>query len=493
MTVTLPSAADVASSLDIWCEQYPLLKSLIAEQNHPAAALQRMGRNQLQSGATDVAVRMFMAATALMPDNGPLWSDLATVLRIARRTDDAIECFKMSLQKDPAQPLAWTLLGQIYSGMSQYVEAEEAFLAALGFDSRLAGALRGLGLVYFRQRRIQLAADRLKAAIACGDSDPSLHGYLGLALSAMGEFEDAANVFAEQVRLKPEPHAAINCAQARMMAALIAGTSAEDALRIYLDTAGSHAERPLDAMAGAFQLLSAFGHHEIAIRVGRARLTSAPDDPVQQYLLSALERRAPSRAPDDYLRAHFDRFADRFDRQLVDVLDYHVPEKLAAILKSGFARVLDLGCGTGLAGPLLRSKSAHLTGVDISPRMLEKARQRGVYDALIESEIVAFLNANTDAFGLIFATDVLIYFGDLDPLMTAAARSLEAKGCFAFSIETTQSADYEVLPSGRFAQSLAYVEKVSQPHFRMLVSQPTTIRNEHHRAVGGALICLERV
>lgn len=245
-------------------------------------------------------------------------------------------------------------------------------------------------------------------------------------------------------------------------------------------------------MEWTFDMLSYFGHREAAIRLGRYRLSSMPNDVVQRYRLSALEQTAPKRAPDDYLRIHFDGYADRFDQQLVEVLNYHVPENLSALLKANYARVLDLGCGTGLAGPLLRPKSAHLTGVDISPRMLEKAGQRGAYDALIESEILAFLSSNNEAFDLVFATDVLIYFGDLSPLMNAIARALQPRGCFAFSIETTGNADYAVLPSGRFAQSLAYIEKVSRPHFRIAVSQPTTIRIEANQRVEGALICLER-
>ena len=38
--------------------------------------------------------------------------------------------------------------------------------------------------------------------------------------------------------------------------------------------------------------------------------------------------------------------------------------------------VVDLGCGTGLFGRLLRQRARKLTGVDLSPNMLKVARQR---------------------------------------------------------------------------------------------------------------------
>ena len=44
--------------------------------------------------------------------------------------------------------------------------------------------------------------------------------------------------------------------------------------------------------------------------------------------------------------------------------------------------ILDLGCGTGLAGLAFQPLAARLDGVDLSPAMIEKARARGIYDHL---------------------------------------------------------------------------------------------------------------
>ena len=48
-------------------------------------------------------------------------------------------------------------------------------------------------------------------------------------------------------------------------------------------------------------------------------------------------------------------------------------------------KLLDLGCGTGLLGQTLKKKFGFvsLVGLDVSEDMLEKAKEKGVYNKLI--------------------------------------------------------------------------------------------------------------
>src|SRR6202012_4484032 len=101
-------------------------------------------------------------------------------------------------------------------------------------------------------------------------------------------------------------------------------------------------------------------------------------------------------------------------------LKYEAPQLLHAALQrpgqlpreSGL-RILDLGCGTGLCGPLLRPWAARLVGVDLSPKMLSKAAARGVYDQLNCAELTQWLAEEAQPFDVIVCADVLCYFGDL--------------------------------------------------------------------------------
>ena len=91
----------------------------------------------------------------------------------------------------------------------------------------------------------------------------------------------------------------------------------------------------------------------------------------------------------------------------------------------------------GLVGarPLLRPYARRLTGVDLSPAMVEQARQRQIYDALIVGELTAHLAAGTERYDLIASADTLVYFGDLRPLLAAAAQALRPGGLLVFTVE----------------------------------------------------------
>ncbi len=165
-----------------------------------------------------------------------------------------------------------------------------------------------------------------------------------------------------------------------------------------------------------------------------------------------------TRASDGYVRAMFDKFAPAFDRALRDNLGYVAPQRLVELLDgepTGALRVLDAGCGTGLAGPLLAPWASHLVGVDLSPGMLARAAEGGCYGALHEAELTAWLAGCVERFDVVLSADVLIYFGRLEPLMAGFASVLADGGVVLVSIETGEG-DAALQPTGRWKHSLAH-------------------------------------
>jgi predicted TPR repeat methyltransferase len=180
---------------------------------------------------------------------------------------------------------------------------------------------------------------------------------------------------------------------------------------------------------------------------------------------------------------------------LVEVLGYRVPEQLIGVIAATglqLTRVVDLGCGTGLAGQGLQAASQRLVGVDLSPRMLAKAAEKRCYDALIEAEMVTFLGQTSERFDLVFAADALVYLGDLEEFFAAAARVATPGGILAFNVETTALASWVLLPSGRFAHCLEALLASAAPWFTTRSSQPAFLRVEANQRVDGALVLLER-
>jgi predicted TPR repeat methyltransferase len=210
------------------------------------------------------------------------------------------------------------------------------------------------------------------------------------------------------------------------------------------------------------------GEREGAVSAFRACLAADPADAMGAAArLTLLGEGEPARdLPAAYVARLFDDYAPRFDRHLVDGLAYRGPARIAEAIESAapgrrFTRALDLGCGTGLAGQALRASVARLEGIDLSPVMLAKARERAIYDALATADVVEHLKKFTTAFDLIVAADVLVYFGDLSPLFAAVAAALVPGGLFAFTLENfTETArdDYRLSATMRFAHARGYVE-----------------------------------
>lgn len=171
--------------------------------------------------------------------------------------------------------------------------------------------------------------------------------------------------------------------------------------------------------------------------------------------------------PEGYVRALFDGYAPGFDRALTEGLGYRAPELLLNAVQAAragermkFGSLLDLGCGTGLAGAAFRPFCDWLVGVDLSPAMLAQARTKGLYDRLIEGEVLGFLGQEAAAKGgyhLVLAADVFVYFDDLKPALIAAAQVLAPSGLIAFSVEMNDGDGVTLRETLRYAHGAAHV------------------------------------
>ena len=201
-----------------------------------------------------------------------------------------------------------------------------------------------------------------------------------------------------------------------------------------------------------------------------------------------------------YVRAVFDEYAPRFDDALVERLAYRGPQRLldavgrarARFPAAGFGAMLDLGCGTGLAGAAFRREVRHMTGIDLSSGMIAQARAKGIYDRLETGELVEFLAAERAArrrYDLVIAADVFVYLFDLAPVARAVADVLSPEGLFAFTVETHGGDDIELGEKLRYRHGAAPVRAAVAAgglQFRELA--PVATRIESGGAVPGLLV-----
>jgi len=227
----------------------------------------------------------------------------------------------------------------------------------------------------------------------------------------------------------------------------------------------------------------------------RRLLLQAPENAGLKHLLKAnVPGDVQGGADEQYVKDVFDDYADRFDEHLVNGLSYHVPEKLGVLFndtikKAKDLNIIDLGCGTGLCGPLFRPYAKQLTGVDLSAGMLKKADERDCYDKLLNCDLVEGLKKYHGTLDLAIAADVLVYVGELADVFAACFMALKTAGYLMFSVESTTSPKGLVLKqSGRYQHSMSYITKLLEKHhFSLVKKEVTEIRTEGNEPVMGVL------
>ena len=200
-----------------------------------------------------------------------------------------------------------------------------------------------------------------------------------------------------------------------------------------------------------------------------------------------------------YVQTLFDQYAPRFEASLVGDLGYRGPALLfkavlsvrsAAGKPALFRHAIDLGCGTGLAAAAFARTADRFIGVDLSPRMIERARASGLYAELDVADMLQGLRARPDASAdLILAADAMVYVADLPPVLAEASRVLVRGGLLAFTAETHGGEGVVIGQGLRYAHSAAYVrDAVDDADLELALLENLSARNEDHAPVPGLVV-----
>ena len=411
-----------------------------AVSRDPEHAGLRKCRADLRLQTGDPVGALTDAAEAVILDRtDPAAKALLGILLLEHhRADDAIACLREAVAADPANPA-------FRQGLAAAQEASadtDAALATLAAGIALAPSrvdLRNAAiLVAVRRRDFTMACRLAEDARAAGVADACSFGLMGHALSSLGRHADAADAYADALKLGPnDPYV-----------------------------------RHLVAASGI--------------------LPSAPRAPVE-YLRAVFDGYA------DRFEAHLISLGYRIPGLTRAALARH--PKIIAGERLGPALDLGCGTGL-VAVALSDLPVAPLVGLDVSPRMLKAAAAKQLYAELHEADLMRFLAEDGRRWRLIVAADVMIYFGALDNLLAAAFARLEPGGWFIFSLEELLSDHDGVVPGngdwalqrqGRYAHSIDYVATASRnTGFGDRDLERQVVRFEADAPVAGIFVMLER-
>lgn len=405
----------------------------------------------------------------------------------------AAKLYREILRIKPNHIDANYLLGTLYAEAGQLEDAEKYLSIAAGLNSASPYIKVNLGNIYKLQGNFDSAKKCFTEAIDLKDDLPQAHFGLGSILEDYeNDLDKAYQEYQKTVDLSPDDPLILQAIGKTL--AKLGNESAFDyysrALLLNPNLNGIQKDIGLAALSFG-QTTKAAKHLTIAQR-------EDPSDVKVRYLLCVAEGREPdAELKKMYVQAEFDIYAANFEHTLTKNLEYDAPAKLLGFLQEAcpdnlhFRNAVDLGCGTGLFGAVMKEYVDQLTGIDLSGNMIEQARKRTCYDQLIEGEIVSVLNDIDTKFDLFLASDLIIYVGAVETLFAAIKRKASANALLLLTTESCEGEQFILRNTGRYAHSHNYIESVAAANgFDIIASRETLLRKEGAEWLAGELFII---
>lgn len=433
------------------------------------------------------ALHHYRLAIHAQPDFATAHYNLGLLLLKTNQLDAAKIQFTNVLTLNPNHEDAQFNIGVLQLAANELEKAEQTFQSVLKINSEQVHALTNLGVIALKNEQGQIAVDYFTRTLALDNNHLEARNNLAATFIHHDRFENALIHY--DILLQQDPHNIEYLYNAGVAQMALGHLQEATALFEKILTVQDNHFATLNNLAAIHIRLD---QREQAVTLLEQALTANPKDKACQFMLNALTGRDknPATCP-TYVNNLFNNYALYYDQHVQGSLDYALPHIIGRALhqlhyeKAGIDGqkvhyAIDLGCGTGLCGAILRELSEHLTGVDLSAKMLAQAKSKEIYDELVEAELISFLQHNTQHYELMVAADVLPYLGELNTLFMAVYQHLTNNGLFIFTHEISKQQPWQLQDSARFSHHPDYIKTLCSQHGFQLIYQEKVIARQQN-------------
>jgi predicted O-linked N-acetylglucosamine transferase (SPINDLY family) len=165
--------------------------------------LVELGKVQRRAGLLEDAIRSFVRARELNPDEPGIFPGLAEVLQKCGRYEEAIDTWKQTIERQPDVLEFHINLGDVLLEARRFAEAADVYRGALRINPQVADWWFRLGITCQRGGNLPASIDAFQRAIEIDSRSVGAHTRLGNALTDLGDIESAAAAYCRALTLKP--------------------------------------------------------------------------------------------------------------------------------------------------------------------------------------------------------------------------------------------------------------------------------------------------
>lgn len=415
------------------------------------------------------------------------------ILSKLERNDEAIKAYENAISINNQYVDAYYNLGNCYNKINDIQKALYFFQKAVGINENFVEAHFNSGINFSKLNKNEEAIKSFEKTIAIDDQHSEAFYNLG---NCYSKIDVQKSLYYYQKALNIDG----NLAEAYLNIGLILSklNRNDDAIIAY-ENAVAINNKYSDAFQNLGDCYYKKGLPEKAVSMYRKTFELDPENVSVKFMLSALTGETLTDAPEKYVADLFDHYAEDFEKHLTAVLEYKMPKLLRQEFdlirkdEKKFDNAIDLGCGTGLCGLEFRDLACRLSGIDLSSKILEKAQSKKIYDDLKVCNIKDILEWD-ERYDLVIASDVFVYFGNLNETFDTISKKTTSDAFFIFSVETTEVKPFELQKTGRFAHSHEYIaELASQHNFVVKHNKLVQLRKEKSDWLYGEIFILQKI